>query len=95
MKCWENTSSYSRNEDKSIIKTTTLSIEGLNIVVTKYVGYGDELVLHCDELNISTKPLGVTDMYKAQDIAVKIIKDKIDEQLHRYTFISDSLFSKL
>jgi hypothetical protein len=73
---WENTTSYSKSDDRSEIRTTSLELGAVKITVTKYVGYGDELVLHCYDLDIKQRALGETDMGAAQRKAVNIVKKK-------------------
>ena len=79
---WKNTTSYSKSEDKSEVRTTSLKVDGLEITVTKYVGYGEELVMHCYNLGINEKPLGVSNMEEAQEKALKIVKARAKKILY-------------
>ena len=79
---WENTTSYTKSEEKSEIRTTSINFDGLKLTVTKYVGYGDSLVMHCHTIGISTKNLNETDMEKAQLKAIEIVKTKAKKILY-------------
>ena len=79
---WKNTTSYSKSDDKSEVRTTSLKVDGLEITVTRYVGYGYELVMHCHNLGINKKPLGMSNMEEAQEKALKIVKARAKKILY-------------
>jgi len=79
---WKNTTSYSRDEDKSVARTTRLKVDGLEITVSKYIGYGDELVMHCRTLGINAKPLGTSSMTDGQSKAIEIVKNAAEKILY-------------
>ena len=79
---WKNKTNYAKGEEKSEIRTTAINVDNLNLVVTKYVGYGDGLVMHCHTLGINTKNLNETNMEKAQLKAIEIVKEKVKKILY-------------
>ena len=70
---WKNTTSYSQSEDKSEVRTTSFALDALTVTVTRYIGMGEELVMHCRELHINSKPLNTTDMKEGQEKAISIV----------------------
>lgn len=78
---WKNTTSYSKSDNKGVVRTTSIDINGLKITVTKHLHYGDELVMHCYDLGINTRPLRVKDMKEGQEIAIEFVKCRAEEIL--------------
>ena len=74
---WENVTSYSRGEDKTEVRSTRITAGELRITVTKHVGFGDELVMHCPQLEISTRPLETEDMAEGQREALAIVEARV------------------
>ena len=79
---WKNATSYSKSDDKREVRTTSLKVDGLDITVSKYIGYGDELVMHCPCLGISQKGLGVSGMEEGQKKAIALIKARAKKILY-------------
>jgi hypothetical protein len=77
---WRNTAWYRGNEDYA--RTTELKVNDLEITVTKYIGYGDELVMHCPMLGISARSLGTSSMAEGQLRAIAIVKNAAEKILH-------------
>lgn len=75
---WNNITNYSKMDDKTVVRTTELILGSARVVVTKFVGYGDELVMSCNELGINEKPLGETDMIAAQAKALLLVAEKTE-----------------
>lgn len=88
---WIDVTSRTKGDKSKEIKTTQASINGFEIVVTRYAGYDDELVMHCKELGISCKPLGTSDMGDAQQVALSLVKKSLSENLTRLQSVLDSL----
>lgn len=79
---WENTTSYSKSDDRTEIRTTGLAVDVLDITVTKYIGYGDELVMHCRCLGIETRPLNTSDMEEGQKRALAVVTSRAKKILY-------------
>jgi hypothetical protein len=79
---WENKTNYQRGEERAEIRTTKIDVDGLCITVSKYIGYGNELVMHCHSLGITVKPLNETDMGKGQQKAIRIVKLRAEKILY-------------
>lgn len=79
---WENVTRYSKSDDRSKVRTVRLTVGQLSITVTKRLGCGDDLFMYCHELNISEKPLGLTDMEEAQKKAIEVARTKAKKILY-------------
>lgn len=79
---WENTTSYSKSDDKTKIRTTKLKIDCLAITVTKHIHWGDELIMYCENVGISQKGLGLTDMAEGQKKALDIVENRLKKMVH-------------
>ena len=62
---WEN-----KNKEQAVFKGKKLTI-----VVTHYVGYGDEYVMHCYNLGIRQRVLGTTELERAKFLSETIVRD--------------------
>ena len=69
---WENTTSYKQGEDKTEVRKTSLTAGEFRIIVTRYVGFDKELVMHCAALGISVRTLDTEDMEEGQQKALKV-----------------------
>lgn len=92
---WKNTTSYSKGADKSVVRTTEIKLGDTKLVVTRYVGFGDELVMSCNELNIRQWPLGEVDMAKAQHKALGILIEKIENLQESLTASKEAAQTKI
>ncbi|MCB0252534.1 MAG: hypothetical protein KDI55_02280 [Anaerolineae bacterium] len=79
---WKNITSYSRGEDKTDVRTTQLLLDGLDIVVTKHIHFGDELIMNCRNAGIDQKALGVTVMEEGQKKALNIVENRLKKMLY-------------
>lgn len=74
---WKNTSSYSKSDDKTQVRTTQLKLDGLVITVTKHIHYGEELIMSCDNVGISQRPLGTENMKEGQEKALELVENRL------------------
>lgn len=87
---WRDTTTYSRF-DKKRTPTTFTAIHGsIKITVTcGHVRYKPDWIMHCFALGIDTKPLGnCNDAQEATDMAIGIVKDKIQNLSTEITLFS-------
>jgi len=78
---WVNRTAYSQKSDKSEIRTTMLELTHITIVVSKHIHHDDELIMSCNDLNISVRSLNVTDMQEGQALAIEIVKNELKDML--------------
>lgn len=84
---WKDVTRYSLGERNHVLPRTWEAMFGTSclVIVTKYVGYGDEWVLHCQDLNISTEPLATDDLWRAKSEAIRIVKQEVERRIAELT----------
>lgn len=74
---WKDISSYSQRDKVREPKTMQLKVDGLKVVITKHIDWGNEIILRCNDVGISEKGLGVVTLEKAKVKALDVIESKV------------------
>jgi hypothetical protein len=74
---WKDISGYSQSDKVREPKTLELKVGGLEVVVTKHIHYGDEIILRCMDVGINEKALGVTTLEEAKIKAIDVVENKL------------------
>lgn len=77
---WEDATSYSKGDSERKPTTFEARVGALRVVVTcGHVYYRPKWVMHCFALAIDTHPLYVETKEQAQDEAMKVVFERLDD----------------
>lgn len=86
---------HSRNDVKSEIRVLENEANGIRFMVHKHIGYGNEWLLSCYELNISKVPLETEDMNEAKEKALVEMAKFFNKMVQKYKKAIEELKVKI